>query len=194
VGVIRPRILLSAALDGRATFLVAGAALGIGVYGFAVTFKPYESGRVLQPFPVLEPVASIVHGPLYEPPSAVLPEPVAAAEAAPPPVAPGDVAVSIPRPTAAIAASIPSAPAVEAAGSGEVTPLDPIEAVPDPEPAQRELPPVVIAPENVLVYIHPGWSWLDDDEKSHLHRSGDVSEGESDRHAPSRVPSDPRSN
>lgn len=145
--------MLTAALDGRAIFLVAGAVLGVGIYGFALTFKPYDSGRVLQPFPVLQPaVMTALQGPVFEPPAAVLPEAAAPADTVPP-RAPGGLLVSLPRTIVAPAPQTATAPPVAAAASGPATPLEPVPTTPAP----RELPPIVIAPENVLVYVHPGY-------------------------------------
>jgi hypothetical protein len=197
VGIIRPRILLSAAFDGRATFLLAGAVLGVGVYGFAITFKPYESGRVLQPFPILGPVVMKIEVPTFEPPSVVLPE-VSTSVERDAPAAPGESLVSIPRPVTAAAVARPQAPSVAAAAADGAAPLDPVPA-PEPTsaPAPRELPPVVIAPENVLVYIHPGYGPRedstagDDDVEAPASRS-DAAEDEEDskRRSQARARSD----
>ena len=152
MGLIRPRTVVSMALDGRATFLVAGAVLGIGVYGFALTFKPYESGRVLQPFPALEPTVMSVEGPALEIPGGILPEGVQPMDVVVP-AAPGEALVAVPRAAARSSEPVarPAPAVVEAASPAPSTPLDPVPA----PPAPRELPPQEIAPENVLVYIYP---------------------------------------
>jgi hypothetical protein len=150
VGILS-RSLLNAAFDGRVTFMVAGAVLGVGIYGFAVTFKPYESGRVMQSFRV--PTSALVASsePVIEPPSSVLPDVTAAAQAADPPPAPGPVQVSVP-----VARLSRRSPWLclrqyrrRRRQRGRALP-------PVPEkPAPRGIGPIEIAPENVLVYIYP---------------------------------------
>lgn len=141
MGIIRPRILLTAALDGRATFLIAGAVLGVGVYGFATTFKPYDSGRVLQPFPAIEPAVMAVDGPTLEIPEGILPD-APTARVIPVPRAPGEALVSVPPP----ATQQPSRSSVSAAGLSPSVPLEPVT-----EPA------VTTAPDDVLPFLHPGY-------------------------------------
>src|SRR5687768_1281280 len=105
------RSLMNVALDGRVTFMAAGAVLGVGVYGFAVTFKPYESGRVLEPFHV--PVPSLVASgaSIFEPPSLVFPEDAVAAQSADPPSAPGEALVLAAPPVRAVLPQPAPAPA-----------------------------------------------------------------------------------
>ncbi len=141
MGIIRPRILLTAALDGRATFLIAGAVLGVGVYGFATTFKPYDSGRVLQPFPAIEPAVMTIDGPTPEIPEGILPD-ASTSRAIPAPGAPGEALVSVPR----TAPTEPSRSSVAAAG---LSPSVPLEPVAEPE--------ATTAPDDVLPFLHPGY-------------------------------------
>lgn len=140
MGIIRPRILLTAALDGRATFLIAGAVLGVGVYGFATTFKPYDSGRVLQPFPAIEPAVMTIDNPTPEIPEGILPD-ASTSRAIPAPGAPGEALVSVPPP-----ATQPSRSSVAAAGLSPSVPLAPVA-----EPA------ATTAPDDVLPFLHPGY-------------------------------------
>ncbi|MGH2609160.1 MAG: hypothetical protein ACRDHF_08720 [Tepidiformaceae bacterium] len=172
--VILRRTLLNAAFDGRVTFMVAGAVLGVGIYGFAVTFKPYDSGRIPQSFRV--PVVSLVAsgGPVIEPPSSVFPEAVAP-ETAVAPQAPGDVLVAVPV-ARAVAPAPAAPPPVSAAGGGEPEPLPP---VPE-EPAPRGIGPIEIAPENVLVYIYPPRRGDKDDDDETQAPKGDDGAHEGD--------------
>lgn len=151
MGILR-RTLLDAALDGRATFLVAGAVLGVGVYGFAVTFKPYQSDRVLQPFHVSGIDLVAVSEPALQPPSTVFPEVPSLTQALAAPEAPGEVVVAAqPRPAAALAPASPPAAVSAAGGEGASAPLPPSQA----PAAPRGIGPIEIAPENALVYVYP---------------------------------------
>lgn len=169
MGLIRPRTVFNVALDGRTTFVVAGAVLGVGIYGFALTFKPYESNRVLEPFPLLEPVVAVIESPVFDPPSAVLPEAAAAptveAEMPSAPVEAEVRPVRVAVASAAPAPRAPSAPVVPAdvpVTAAAPEPADPVAPEPVRASGPKELPPIEIAPENVLVFIHPGADATDD--------------------------------
>jgi hypothetical protein len=149
------RSLMNVALDGRVTFMAAGAVLGVGVYGFAVTFKPYESGRVLEPFHV--PVPSLVASgaSVFESPSLIFPQAADAAPLPDPPVAPDEVLVlAAPTVRAVVPPPAPAPAPVAAAGTGEgAEPLPPPAAAtpPAPEPVGVQQ----IDPANVLVVMWP---------------------------------------
>ncbi len=152
---ILSRSLLNVGLGGRVTFVAAGAVLGVGIYGFAVTLKPYESGRVLEPFTVSMVGPVVSSGPVIQPPSWVFPEGTVAPGAAVAPGAPGEALVAV-APAAPVVASAPAPePPVAAAGTGDgAAPLPPPE---EEESAPRGIGPQEIAPENVLVVIYGSW-------------------------------------
>jgi hypothetical protein len=140
------RLLLSIAGNGRSTFLAAGAVLGVGLYGFVVTFKPYTTERSLEP--IIIPQVEMVER--VRPVEAMSAAPPEEAVVEPTPSAPGSLAVALPRPAATVAPSpSPASGGVGAAGNSGAVPLD---------PAPRDTPsigPVVIDEAAVAILLDP---------------------------------------